>query len=532
MMDDQQRFAEQLCEGEAVADWQWIVTFDDNYEAVTAEEIMRVAAQYFSPDNLTVGHYIPLPPPAKEDAAETPEAAEEAETVVAPKALHVATASGDDTLSAATFLPAADAQIPTFASRVKRLQLANGLTILVMPVAGCGVVSISGKVRAGRYFADLDHSQIPALTASLLTHGSARFTKNEIADRMLTLGTRLRFVSETFAASFGASMAKTGFDEFVDVLADVIRHPAFADDELRQFKQEYTAALQAQAADPASVGRIRMLQGLYPAGHAFYEKALPDQASEANGSVRQSLVDFHQRCYTPRNTILVVVGDIEPAAVEALFDKHLGTWQGGERGEIIVEPVAIATVAQRIEVPMADKASVEISIAVPSPLKRSDSDYFAASLANAALGLDTISSRLGAVVREQHGLTYGIYSRFGGALFGNGPWVITMSVNPDNADKALALVGEVMDEYRASGMTARELADEAGRAYGLSVVRLRSTQGIAEAIALNEFSGLGVEAMDSLAPALRAVTLEQANDALRKYLRTDAAVTVLSGVQS
>jgi zinc protease len=539
LMDDQQRFAEQLCEGEAVADWLFTVTFDDHYDAVTAQDIMRVAAQYFAEDNLTVGHYIPLAP--KEETAEPAAEAETADESETPEPIEGAASTqpaasattGDGTgqaLSTATYLPADDASTVTFASRVQRLQLANGMTILVMPVAGCGVVSVSGKVRAGRYFAGLEHSQVPNLTAAMLTHGSWRFSKDEISDRMLTLGTQLRFSTDTFASSFTASMAKAGFGEFVDVLSDVLMHPSFNEGELAQYKQEYAASLQAQAADPGVVGQIRAKQALYPQSHPFYSKALPEQSLEVQGTVRKTLVEFHLRHYTPANTSLVVVGDIEPAAVEALFNEHLGAWQGAKRDEIVVPSVPMPTAPSRIEVPMADKASVEVMIAVPSSLSRSSSDYYAATLANFALGLDTLASRLGAVVREEHGLTYGIYSRFLGAEFGNGYWTITMSVNPANADKALALVDEVMRDYREHGMTAKELADEAGRAYGMSVVRLRSTEAIAEAIATNEFVGLGVESMDTMVASLKAVTLDTANAALRKYLDTSRAVTVLAGV--
>ena len=55
-------------------------------------------------------------------------------------------------------------------------------------------------------------------------------------------------------------------------------------------------------------------------------------------------------------------------------------------------------------------------------------------------------------------------------------------------------------------------------------------QAIAEAIATNEFVGLGVESMDTMVASLKAVTLDTANAALRKYLDTSRAVTVLAGV--
>jgi predicted Zn-dependent peptidase len=196
-----------------------------------------------------------------------------------------------------------------------------------------------------------------------------------------------------------------------------------------------------------------------------------------------------------------------------------------------VKPVALPEKARRIDVPMADKTSVDVYIGVPAPLKRADGDFQAARLASAALGLDTISSRLGAVLREKHGLTYGINCMFSDPSFGQAPWLIHMSVNPVNAEKALALVAEVMDELQKNGITEKELADEAGRAYGLAVVGMANSLGVATTLTSMEFLGVGAQALDSLSNSLRSVTVAEANEAMRKYFRTDLAVTVLSGVQ-
>src|SRR5262249_8853638 len=57
--DDQSNVAEELCEGEAVADWLWAVNYDEHYQAVTAADLQRVTQKYFSEDNLTVGQYLP-----------------------------------------------------------------------------------------------------------------------------------------------------------------------------------------------------------------------------------------------------------------------------------------------------------------------------------------------------------------------------------------------------------------------------------------------------------------------------------------
>ena len=75
----------------------------------------------------------------------------------------------------------------------------------------------------------------------------------------------------------------------------------------------------------------------------------------------------------------------------------------------------------------------------------------------------------------------------------------------------------------------KELADEKGRAYGAFVVSLRSSLGIANALAQFEFNGLGVAGLDGIKAQYDAVTKEQVDAAIRKYFDLDHAVTVVAG---
>jgi zinc protease len=57
--DGTQNVAMQLSEAEAVADWRFYNSYAKNVSRVTADEVRRVAAEYFQEDNRTVGHFIP-----------------------------------------------------------------------------------------------------------------------------------------------------------------------------------------------------------------------------------------------------------------------------------------------------------------------------------------------------------------------------------------------------------------------------------------------------------------------------------------
>ena len=120
-------------------------------------------------------------------------------------------------------------------------------------------------------------------------------------------------------------------------------------------------------------------------------------------------------------------------------------------------------------------------------------------------------------------------SSFDDIRFGEAPWLIQLSVNPQNVEKALALIDAVVEDFLENGITDRELADEAGRLYGQHVVSLRTTSGLADTLCAREFRGAPLRNIDREWKRLHSVTKDQVNDAMRKHLRFDRAVTVVVG---
>ncbi|MDZ4837880.1 MAG: pitrilysin family protein [Candidatus Melainabacteria bacterium] len=499
--DDSVKFAELLCDGESVADWQWSMGYDDNFDAVTAGDITRVATQYFGATNRTSGHFIP----------EAEATSVEADQTVASESAAVSVST------------------PTFAQRVSRQVLPNGLTVLAMAVPNSGTVSLAGSMRAGSYFGSYDKALLPELTAYLLTKGSSEASKAELAEQLDAMGTGLGFSTGAFNVGFKATLVKDDAPAYLALLGNVLRAPLFDASELAKSLKEFEAFIRNGSSDTGRLAGTAFAQALYGKDVVYHEKDTAALLAELSGYSREDLVAYHGANYSPKGLILTIVGDIDPANVLSLLPASLTEWQGADVKAINIDPIAAPAAAMRVDVPVAGKASADVIIGLPVHLKRTDPDYAAANLANAALGGDTMSSRLGLVVREKNGLTYGITCGFENVTAGSAPWKISVSVNPDNVGKALALVREVVDDYRATGITEKELADEKGRAYGAFVVSLRSSLGIASALTQFEFNGLGVAGLDGIKAQYDAVTKEEVDAAIRKYFNLDHAVTVVSG---
>jgi zinc protease len=162
-------------------------------------------------------------------------------------------------------------------------------------------------------------------------------------------------------------------------------------------------------------------------------------------------------------------------------------------------------------------------------LRRTDPDYFAAQVMNMILGGGgALNSRLGDVIRDQHGLTYGIHSAFH-ASTGAGPWYTAMGVNPANVDKAVDLLKAQIALMREKGVTQAEVDGTTAYVTGAHAIGLITNAAIAGELLDAEYFGLGLDYPERFTAHYRAVTREQVNAAAQKYLHPDNLVISIAG---
>ena len=178
---------------------------------------------------------------------------------------------------------------------------------------------------------------------------------------------------------------------------------------------------------------------------------------------------------------------------------------------------------------MKDKANIDVVIGHASGLRRANPDYLAAVLANRALGQSTLSSRLGLKVRDEMGLTYGINSTFAESGLGDGPFLIGVTVAPENVELAIETTRQIVEEYISGGIRPDELGDEQSSVVGSFKVGLATNAGMASQLASAELYGLGVGYLDRFPDLIRALTKAEIDAAIRKYLHPARATTVIAG---
>lgn len=417
----------------------------------------------------------------------------------------------------------------SFAARTQRYQLPNGVILLVLENHANPTVSLSGAFRGGEFFNPTGKDGLASLTASMLNKGTTRRSKIEIAEELESSGARISFSSNTFTVSLGGQSLSHDLPLLLATTAEELRTPSFPIDELDKLKERVIAGIREDQDETRVRAYERMTQVVFPKGHPYHRPAGEHLISEIESITVEDVREFYEKHYGAGSLILALAGDVEADRVRDLVERNFGDWQGAEPPGFELPYTDLRGEPYRESIQMREKANCDIVIGHASRLRRLNEDYLPAVIANRALGQSTISSRLGLVLRDEMGLTYGINSSFSESGIADGPFTIGVTVAPENIELAIETTLEIVNDFITGGIRPEELADEQSSIAGSFQVGLATNGGIANQISSIELYGLGIDYLDRFPEVVRAVTKEQVDEAIRKYFHPEVATTIIAG---
>jgi len=514
--DNAMSLLEQLCSAEVEDSWQRFFTYDDHFDALTTEDIQRVARKYFQDKNLTVGRFVQEKVSTVVEEANADESLQtEAESTV----------SAADSSEAGAEL---SSQQTSFKKRTVVKKLANGLTVQILPMPLVKTAAVSLTVQAGNYLAGAN-SLVPELTAQLLDKGSKNASKEEAGLAMEDMKAAVHFSNSNYSVAMNGKVVGKDLPKYLTYLADMLRHPLFLQEELNLLVEELHTSFAQQMDDNDAVATQRLNAELFEKSSPLYEKPVEELLEELTKVTVEDLRQYHATNYSPRATTITIAGAVDVDETLQAITLALGGWEGGAPRPISLPAAKPRKEATRTVVHLDNKESATIIVAVPTTTTIGTKEFFAARIANAALGEDTIDSRLGRVIRKEKGLTYGVYSSFENPYFGGGAWVIQLTTANDKVDEALALVHEIVAKYAAEGISQEEFEQCVDQAESRFTVGLDGPKPVASTINLYTFLGMGIEMLDQLPKHYRKVTRDEVNAYIRKTFDLSRAATVIVG---
>jgi len=496
--------ASQLGEYEASADWRYILDYPQRLQAVTPQDIQRVAQAYFLEHNRTVGYFIP-----DRIAEVKPEAA----NLIYPE-------SPAD--------PAATAQASVAAAPPQYLNFGSNARLIVQENSLDQTVALRASLYAGSINDPPGKAGLAQLTAGMLERGTQTHSKLELAQKLENMGSSLTLAAGLERAEVLGRFLSPHLEQTLALFFEMLQAPAFEPEEFEKLKKQTLDQLRQRLDNTDVLAREELYLSLYPKSHPH---AL-DTATKIQQLERLSLEDvkgFYAKHYGSNQMILTLVGDVKAQELQPKIQAALGKWKPQNPVQVKIPDVPSQAKGKQLIKTMKDKANISIAMGLQTQIKLGHPDYFPAALANHALGQSSLTSRLGLKVRDELGLTYGIYSHFPEAGLGASPWLVGVTTNPENVKATIAATQEVIQHYRSTGISDEELALAKSSLIGSYLVGLATNPQIAERLTDAAFYRLGDNYIHKRADLIRQVSKAQVNQMIQQYFDVGRLNVVVVG---
>jgi zinc protease len=390
------------------------------------------------------------------------------------------------------------------------------------------VVTIRGVLAAGDVFNPPDNSAIADLTAGMLDKGTVSRDKFALAELLEQVGATINFSSGSHTLNFSAKTLRKDLSLVLSLLTEQLRTPRFDPEEFAKLKKQMIGRHKRQMEDTDFRADTTFARAIFPAGHPNRPPEDEKYLRDIETATLEQLKAFHSANYGPTAGRLVAVGDVDDVAVDRTLREAFASWQGGH--PIPAATKAPALTAGRTErVSMPGKTSVSFVVGQPSGLRYNDPVYQSLNMGTSVLGSGFFSARLLDIIRNREGLTYGIGAQLSGDTYTDGSWSIHGTFAPELLEKGAASTWRELRRFHDQGLTADELKTFKTTLTGSYKVALATTSGVAGTLLNALQRGYGPEWVDEFPQRLQALTLDEVNTAVKKFIDPDKMVVVLAG---
>jgi zinc protease len=407
---------------------------------------------------------------------------------------------------------------------ISKKTLANGLQVWVVPRNGLPRVDYVLAVRgAGLAADDRAHPGFANLLAGMLNEGSEKRDSRAIAEAAQALGGSVGASAGNDGISVSADALASNAGPMLQLLADVVRAPAFPAKEVELAKANALQALKVSEATPGFRADRAIAEAVY--GEHPYGHVQPTVAS-INGSSVDLLRTAHARRFRPDRSLLVIAGRIDVGTAMQLAQAAFGDWQA--RGPALPETPAARSAAAPVRLLLERPGSVQSTLRLGRPgIPASSADLVPLRLTSTILG-GGFSSRINQNLREDKGYTYGASARASSYRKGGG---IVGGADVRNAVTGAALK-EYVSEYGRIGsepVSAEEMGMNKRYLAGGYLINNQLQGAVATTLASNWLIGLPSEFLGQFVPLIQKVSAAQVQAMGRKYFSPESQSIVVVG---
>lgn len=406
-----------------------------------------------------------------------------------------------------------------------RFEMENGIVVYLMEDHELPLVGGTAMFHTGSRLEPEEKVGLADIMGEVMRTGGTRtHSPDELNQLLEQRAASVETGVDVAVGSASFNVLSEDLEDVFDLFAEVIREPAFRQDQIDLSKTQWQGQIARRNDDPDDVAN-REFQKLIYGGESPYARTV-EYTTLANIS-RDDLVSFYERYFHPKNMLLGVVGDFDSDAMRSLIEAKFGDWQSNPGQQTPEKPTV--TQANQGGVFLVDQPQLTQSYVQVGHLggELSNPDHAALSVMNEVM--NGFGGRISNEVRSRQGLAYVVYAYWSPRFDYPGLFVGGGQTRSEATVPFIRGVLAEIEKIRTAPITEEELTRAKDSVLNAFVFNFQDPGQVLARLMRYEYYGYPSDFIFRYQQAVEATTVADVQRAAQTYLKPENIVTLVVG---
>lgn len=404
--------------------------------------------------------------------------------------------------------------------KAKTLKLSNTLPLHYIKNGSQDVVKVELVYNAGNYYEP--QAGLAFLTTKMLNEGTKSLSAKALVEKMAYYGANLELYPGNDKVSISIISLNKHLPFLLPLLNEIMKESVFPEENFENLKkiqsQQLLINLEKTSYQASGLFRKNIFGDNHPYGYFLSVEAIQnityaDTLSYYNSKLRENSFE------------IIASGMVNDAVVKDI-DRIFGAEKMKFPSTITIKKEARGLGKKNVA--WSKEGSSQCSIRIGRKLfTKNHPDYIKFLVLSEVLG-GYFGSRLMKNIREEKGLTYGIYSQ-AVSMVNEGFFVIGTDVKKELVSQALVEIYKEIESLKETPVGEDELNKVRNYMLGSYMGTLNTPFQLAEKFKTIHYSGLGYEFYDKYIETIRKITAADLQHLAEKYFDSTSLIEVVAG---
>jgi len=414
-----------------------------------------------------------------------------------------------------------DVQVP----EPERMTLDNGMIIYLYVNEEFPLVDARALIRAGSIHEPADKVGLASITGQVMRSGGSTNIDGDALDLLLeSMGASVETsIGQTSGTATISTLAED-FPKGVEILADLLRRPAFPEEKIALAQKQERTAIASRNDESMGILGQELPKLLYGADSPY---ARHTEYATIDATTRADIVQFHEQFFHPDRIILTVYGDFDPLAVKKILQDNFGDWRPATSPMPADPPADFADISGNYLIEKADMTNSAVVFGLGGT-RMDHPDYAAMQLYHDIMG-GGFSSRLFNEIRTKRGLAYAAGSGAGAGMHHPGGQIFFSITQSDSTVATRQYIADEIEKSLSEPFKEEEVQRAKDAILNSMVFDFTSEFAVLNRLAAYEYYGYPKDFLQQYQTAVKTLGPDEILAAAGRNVKPEAMASLIMG---